>query len=62
MAKNDEWCEFCNDRMKQTVITLRSREWEVCNWCSDLTVLDERLREGDKRWKSMQMDSGRGAF
>lgn len=42
MARNDEWCMFCEDRMKQTVVKVRGKDWEVCNWCKSLTVEDKK--------------------
>jgi ribosome-binding protein aMBF1 (putative translation factor) len=38
MAKNDEWCEFCNEKMKQTTVMVNGKEWAVCKQCKNLTV------------------------
>jgi ribosome-binding protein aMBF1 (putative translation factor) len=38
MARNDEWCMFCESKMKQTTVRVKGKEWEVCNHCKSLTV------------------------
>lgn len=40
MAKHDEWCEFCNDKMKSDVVKVNGKEYAVCNQCKSLTVED----------------------
>lgn len=42
MAKNDQWCEFCEDKAKQTTVIVRGREWEVCDHCASLTVWEDK--------------------
>ena len=41
MAKHDEWCEFCDDRIKSAVVRVNNREYDVCNQCESLTVQDK---------------------
>lgn len=40
MAYNDEWCDFCNDRMKEVSVSHKDtgREHDVCKWCASLSV------------------------
>jgi ribosome-binding protein aMBF1 (putative translation factor) len=44
MAKNDEWCDLCDDKLKAEVITYLGREISVCGHCASLAV-DERPRK-----------------
>lgn len=41
MAKNDEWCEFCEDQIKGTVVKLKGRTYDVCQQCKSLCPADE---------------------
>ena len=41
MARNDQWCEFCEDRTKADVVKLRGREYGVCTSCKAMCVEDE---------------------
>ena len=38
MAKNDEWCEFCDDMIKEKIVTVQGKEFEVCRQCESLHV------------------------
>ena len=38
MAKHDEWCELCNDKIKVCVIIIKDRELEICSHCKDLIL------------------------
>lgn len=41
MAKNDEWCEFCDDKIKATVVHVKGIRYHVCRHCESLTIQDE---------------------
>lgn len=38
MAKHDEWCELCDDKIKQHVIVYNGQVIEVCNHCKSLAI------------------------
>jgi ribosome-binding protein aMBF1 (putative translation factor) len=40
--KNDEWCEFCNDKFKAVTVAIKGREYHICNHCESLTIPDTR--------------------
>jgi ribosome-binding protein aMBF1 (putative translation factor) len=40
--KNDEWCEFCNEKLKSVKVILKGREYDVCHHCESLTTSEER--------------------
>lgn len=42
MNGNDIWCDFCNDKPKTAVVTVRGKKYEVCGHCESLTVQDEK--------------------
>lgn len=37
MARNDEWCEFCEDRLKSVVVERDNKQWSVCSHCASLS-------------------------
>lgn len=37
--KNDEWCEFCNDKLKAAKVIVKGREYHICKHCESLTVI-----------------------
>ncbi len=43
--KNDEWCDFCNDKMKSIIVTRGSREYHICNHCASLMVIEREIKE-----------------
>lgn len=36
MAKNDEWCEFCDDMIKEKTVTVDGIVYTVCKQCESL--------------------------
>jgi ribosome-binding protein aMBF1 (putative translation factor) len=44
MARNDQWCELCEDRTKSYKVKIRGREFGVCNPCKYMCDEDELPR------------------
>lgn len=37
MARNDEWCDLCRDKLKATTVeTLSGRELDICRHCASM--------------------------
>ncbi|QOT13764.1 hypothetical protein JNUCC32_31245 (plasmid) [Paenibacillus sp. JNUCC32] len=36
MARNDEWCDFCDDRLKAVAVKspVTGREYDICKQCA----------------------------
>lgn len=41
MAKHDEWCEFCEDKMKNAEVVSGGKSYGVCLDCKLLTPRNE---------------------
>lgn len=46
MARNDEWCMFCEQKIKSTEIFIKGIRYEVCEQCKNLTP---NTLENDKK-------------
>ena len=47
MAKDDMWCEFCDQKPKNTIVKVRGKEFAVCSHCESLTVQDRKKEATD---------------
>ena len=36
MAKNDEWCELCDNRLKVHRVKVKDGEMDICRSCLDM--------------------------
>lgn len=45
MSKYDEFCELCDDKIKQSIIKMNNKLYEVCNHCKSLAVEDDDAYE-----------------
>lgn len=45
MAKYDEFCELCDEKIKQTYVKIGGKVHEVCNHCKSLSVEDDDVYE-----------------
>lgn len=33
MANNDEWCDLCNDKLKNEVVKMSGKGYGICSHC-----------------------------
>lgn len=47
MAHNDEWCVFCEDKIKAvTVVSPSGKEYDICKHCATLSPYRESIKTG----------------